>query len=85
MSGTRVEANTFEVPAVTSKGEGGTSKGEGNNFEGGGGTSKVGTGTLEVGLSTSQGLSLIVAAGSIVFMVMRLRKIRSAEKDSTSA
>jgi hypothetical protein len=31
--------------------------------------------TTMTGLSTSQVISLIVAAGSIVFMIMRLRKV----------
>src|SRR5258706_1471833 len=34
--------------------------------------------TTLTGLSTSQGLSLIVAAGSIVFMIMRLRKVSNS-------
>ncbi len=35
--------------------------------------------TTLTGLSTSQGISLIVAAGSVVFMTMRLRKVQSSE------
>lgn len=35
--------------------------------------------TTFTGLSTSQGISLLVAAGSIVFMVMRLKRVPSAE------
>ena len=36
--------------------------------------------TTLTGLSTSQGISLLVAAGSIIFMIMRLRKINNAKE-----
>ena len=35
--------------------------------------------TTLTGLSTSQGISLLVAAGSIIFMIMRLRRVRRSE------
>ena len=35
--------------------------------------------TTLTGLSTSQGISLLVAAGSIIFMIVRLRKVHSSE------
>ena len=35
--------------------------------------------TTLTGLSTSQGISLLVAAGSIIFMIVRLRKVQSSE------
>ena len=38
--------------------------------------------TTLTGLSTSQGISLLVAAGSIVFMIMRLRKVNHAKEIS---
>lgn len=40
--------------------------------------------TTLTGLSTSQGISLVVAAGSIVFMIMRLRKTRLAADENTA-
>ncbi len=35
--------------------------------------------TTLTGLSTSQGISLLVAAGSIIFMIVRLRKVRTVD------
>ncbi len=35
--------------------------------------------TTLTGLSTSQGISLLVAAGSIIFMIVRLRKLRNVD------
>ena len=36
--------------------------------------------TTLTGLSTSQGISLLVAAGSIIFMIVRLRKVSETKE-----
>src|SRR4051794_22313170 len=41
--------------------------------------------TSLTGLSTSQGISLLVAAGSIVFMIIRLKKAKTSEVQSVAA
>lgn len=38
--------------------------------------------TTLTGLSTSQGISLMVAVGSIIFMIVRLRKVRNAKENT---
>lgn len=41
--------------------------------------------TSLTGLSTSQGISLLVAAGSIIFMIMRLKKARASDTQIRAA
>ena len=40
--------------------------------------------TSATGLSTSQGVSLIVAIATIIFMIMRLRRFQNATTQTTS-